>query len=439
MVHRTLRCEAACRDPVPPPPEPVIGSGGKPPDLVTASGVGEPGARPPPAGASVTCSAVLPPDDDRPTGPLPPEDRLWRHPSEVARAAALAATPAGPADTRRRRALVTVGLLSGLAGATAAVVSLAALGAFTGGAVAERDLTGTTGPPTTAIRTATAVATSVAPAVVEVTATVGDRTRRGSGVVARSDGLVLTTQQLVTGATAVTVTWPSGRIQEAALEGVDAATGLAAVTVAGTGYPAAALDMTPPQPGDQAIAVSARTEGQDPTVVEATVDATSSHVATGDAVLVGMIQTDHPLPEGVDGGALVDGDGNLRGICVALGEDAEAGWAVPAEVALRVADDLRRLGRVDRGWLGIAGAPADVDGAVPAGFAVDWVEPGSPAEAAGLFPGDIVLAVDDHRVRSLEDVKASLGLTRPGPSVVREVTRSDDTHLVEAILTAPPA
>ncbi|HEV7720513.1 MAG TPA: trypsin-like peptidase domain-containing protein [Iamia sp.] len=377
-------------------------------------------------------------------GPLPPEDRLWRHPSEVARAAAAeAASSVEPdlapgADSRRRRVLVTVGLLSGLAGAAATVVSLAALGAFTA-PVAERDVAGTTAPPTTAAISATAIATSVAPAVVEVTATVGLQTRRGSGVVARSDGLILTSEQLVTGASTVVVTWPSGRQVEAVLEGVDDLTGLAAITVAGTGYPAATLDMTPPRPGDQAIAVSARYGGDAPTVVDATVNVTSTHVEAGDAVLVGLIETDHAVPEDADGGALVDDDGNLRGICVALTQRTDAGWAVPAEVALRVADDLRRLGRVDRGWLGIGGEPAATAGAVPAGFAVDLVMPGSAAELVGLAPGDVVLSVDDQRVRSLYDVKAALTLTRPGQSVVLEVNRGDQTTVVEAVLTATPA
>ncbi len=395
-----------------------------------------PGPRPRRAGASVTCSAVLPPDDDRSSGPLPPEDRLWRHPSELAWESTPSPTPL-EADGRRRRGLVTVGLLSGLAGAAATVVSLAALGAFAGSPASELDATGTSAPPTTVL-SATAIATTVAPAVVEVTAVVGLQTRRGSGVVARSDGLVLTSEQLVTGATSVSVTWPSGRQEVATVEGVDDATGLAAVTVAGTGYPTATLDMTPPRPGDQAIAVSARTDGGAPTVVDATVNATGTHVDAGDGVLVGLIETDAPVPEGADGGALVDGEGNLRGICVALTARTDAGWAVPAEVALRVADDLRRLGRVDRGWLGVYGEPAATKGAVPAGVELEQVESGSPAEAAGLVPGDVLLSVDDHRVRSFFDVKAALTLTRPGQSVVLEVTRAETTALVEATLIATP-
>jgi S1-C subfamily serine protease len=173
------------------------------------------------------------------------------------------------------------------------------------------------------------------------------------------------------------------------------------------------------------------------------VSATGAHVSDGDTMLVGLIETDHPVPAGADGGALVDREGHLRGICVALGDPTDTdpvdtGWAVPAEVALRVADDLRRLGRVDRGWLGIAGAPVAVDGAVPAGFAVGEVMAGSPAEQAGLAAGDVVLAVDDQRVRSLADVQAALTLTRPGQSVALEVNRADRTLEVDATLVPTP-
>lgn len=376
-------------------------------------------------------------DDGAGPGPLPPEDRLWRHPSELARSAG----PGGPGESgRRSRPLATAGVLSGLAGAAVTVVSLAALATFTApSALVERGANGSSGPPTTAIGSAPAIATSVAPAVVEVTATLGDEVRHGSGVVARSDGLVLTSAQLVAVATAVVVTWPSGRREEATIEGRDPMTGLAAITVAGTGYPTATLDMTPPRPGDETIAVSARSGGSAPLVVEATVSATGTHVADGDAMVVGLIETDQPVPAGADGGALVDREGHLRGICIALADGVDTGWAVPAEVALRVADDLRRLGRVDRGWLGIAGAAVAGDDAAPAGFGVDEVMAGSPAEQAGLEAGDVVLAVDDQRVRSLADVQAALTLTRPGQTVALDVDRADHTLEVEATLVPAPS
>ncbi len=375
-------------------------------------------------------------DDDEARPPLPPEDRLWRHPSELARPAAVG---------RGRRNLAAVGVVSGLAGAAAAVLALAALGAFTTAAPGEPDLAAvpssppSSAPPTTAA-TARAVASSVAPAVVGVTAEAGDVVRQGSGVVARSDGLVLTSAQLVAGATggAVTVVWPSGRAQEAVVEGIDPLTGLAALTVAGRGFPTATLDMSPPHRGEQAITVSARTEGV-ATVVDGRVSATSTHVANEGAVLVGLIETDTPIPADADGGALVDADGNLRGVCLALADGSGGGWAVPAEVALRVADDLRRLGRVDRGWLGVSGGPAAVDGAVPAGFSVDAVALGSPAEAVGLQVGDVLLAVDDHRVRSLDDIKAALTLTRPGQTVAVELNRADQTLELPVTLAATPA
>lgn len=371
-------------------------------------------------------------DDERAVPPLPPEDRLWRHPSELAGAAApppppVPAAPAAPAapatEGRRRRSLVGVGVLSGLAGAAATVVTLAALGAFAP-VTTERAAAPTTTPPTTT-PTSVAVATAVAPAVVEVTAALASGTRRGSGVVARSDGLVLTSARLLEGATSVRVRWPSGREATAEVEGADTVTGLAALSVAGSGYPTATLDMTPPEVGEEALAVSATADRASPSVVEGTISATSTHVDLDEVQLVGLIETDRPVPDAADGGALVDTDGNLRGVLLALADDA--GWAVPAEVALRVADDLRRLGRVDRGFLGVEGSESPVAGAVPAGFTIDQVIAGSPAAAAGLAAGDVIIAVDDQRVRSIADVQAALTLTRPGQQVVVETARADAT------------
>ncbi len=375
-------------------------------------------------------------DDDGTVPPLPPEDRLWRHPSELAAAASAGATvPAGsPASAgppvgsspapggRRRRAVAGVALLSGLAGAAATVVVLAAVGAL---APAGSDTAAppTSAPPTTAVRSAAAIAIAVAAAVVEVVASLEAGSRRGSGVVARSDGLVLTSAKLVAGADVVQVRWPSGREATATIEGSDPVTGLAALTVAGSGYATATLDMTTPEVGEQTLAVSARADGASPRVLETTVSSTGTHVDDDDVHLVGLIETDEPMPEDADGGALIDADGDLRGVCLSLAGDV--GWAVPAEVALRVADDLRRLGHVDRGWLGIRGSASPVAGAVPAGFTIETVDPGSPAAEAGLAAGDVVIAVDDQRVRSLADVKAALTLTRPGQQVVVETARAD--------------
>lgn len=378
--------------------------------------------------------------DDRsgPGAPLPPDDRLWRHPSELVPPAPLAPAATGPVPGGRRRVLVAVAVLSGLTGAAATVATLVAMGTFSPRVVerVERrpvaDIT-----PTTAVRTARAVATSVAPAVVEVVATVGGQHRRGSGVVVRQDGLILTSAHLVEGATAVVVTWPSGRSGTASVSGHDDLTGLAALDVDGSGLPTAAFDITTPRTGEPAITVAAWSAGGGPTLTQGFISAVGAHADPAGGRLLGLIEVDDPVPSWADGGALVDDQGQVRGVCLWVADGGATGFAVPAEVALRVASDLDRFGRVDRGWLGITGSATGPTGAAPGGVRVDEVADGSPAERAGLAPGDVITAVDGAPVRALADVQAALALTRPGQQV--ELERARDSRVAPVTVTLAPA
>jgi S1-C subfamily serine protease len=316
------------------------------------------------------------------------------------------------------------------------MVTLAAMGTLSPGAAERLDARPVArATPTTAVRTARAVASSVAPAVVEVAVTVGQDRRRGSGVVVRADGLILTSARLVEGAATAVVTWPSGRTGTATVEGHDDLTGLAVVDVDADGLPTASLDTTPPRAGERTITVAAWVGSDGPTLTQGSISATGSHADPAGGRLVGLIETDRPVPGWADGSALIDGDGLLRGVCLAV--DAGTGFAVPTDVALRVAEDLDLLGRVDRGWLGVRGTSAP-DGDAPAGVLIDEVTPWSPAATAGLQPGDVVIAVDQSRVRSLADVQAALTMTRPGQVVRVEWDRAGVTTTAEVALAPAP-
>jgi len=384
-----------------------------------------------------------PDDEPRPGAPLPPEDRLWRHPSELARGASVVAVPGiDGRPRRRRRALMAVAVLSGITGAAATVVALAAVGSLSTRTVnrVEREAVTSVVPVSiTTVSTARALTSSVAPAVVEVTVTAGSgEQRRGSGVVLTADGLILTSAHLVAGASSVVVTWPSGRAAAARVEGHDDLSGLAAITVDRSGLSTATVDLAPPEPGEVAVTVAASSGTAGPTLTQVVVSATRTHADADGGRLLGLIETDRPVPDGADGGALVDEDGNLRGVSLWVPDDVTTGWAVPAEVAQRVADDLSRLGRVDRGWLGVRGTASNPEGDVPAGLAVEDVAAGSPAHGVGLEPDDVVLAVDGQRVRSLADVQAALTMTRPGQLVTVERARDGTTSTLEVTLADAP-
>ncbi len=94
--------------------------------------------------------------------------------------------------------------------------------------------------------------------------------------------------------------------------------------------------------------------------------------------------------------------------------------------------------RSTRGWLGVRGTGTDADGAVPAGVTLTEVAAGSPAEDAGLDVDDVVIAVDEHRVRSMADVQAALLLARPGQRVRVEHSREGSTATSSVVLADEP-
>jgi S1-C subfamily serine protease len=355
-------------------------------------------------------------------------------------AAPPAAEPRSPA--RRRRVLVAVSILSGVTGAAVTVVALAALGTFSPRVVEKVERARSTTPAATSTTVATALvaASGVAPAVVEVATGSGSDRREGSGVVVRTDGVILTSSRLVEGRDDVLVTWPSGRSLDAEVAGHDESTGLAVLRVEGTGFRAVEPAASGSVPGEAAITVAAGTDGKGPSLAQGVVSATDAHADTDEGWLLGLIETDRPVPEWGDGAALVDAHGAVQGVCLRVPEDDLTGWAVPIEVALQVADDIAATGEVSRGWLGVRGTATDADSedGVPAGVTLTEVASGSPADEAGLDVDDVVIAVDEHRVRSMADVQAALLLARPGQEVRVEQSRDGAITTVSVVLADAP-
>jgi S1-C subfamily serine protease len=342
--------------------------------------------------------------------------------------------------THRRRLLVAVAAVSSVTAAAATVVSLAALG-YLSPRVVERDSSPTSASPvlaSTTVKSARSAASKVSPAVVEIVAVYGDTRRRGSGVVLRGDGLIATSARLVEGATTVMVNWPTGRSADAEVRGTDPLSGLAALVVPGPEVTAEDVTRSTAEPGGVVITVGASSEDQGPSLVQGHVSATGAHADPDGGRLLGLIETDQPVPDWADGAALVDGDGALIGLSLSVPQKQATGWAVPIATVNQVADDLHRLGRVDRGWLGIRGTAADAEGRRPAGVMIDDMEAGSPAWDAGLRNDDLIVAVGGTAVRSLADVQAALTLTRPGEEIVIERVRDDTSDKTTVTLGSSP-
>lgn len=377
---------------------------------------------------------------------LPPDDRLWRHPSELG-PRTLAATPG-----LRREAFP----LLAVAALTSAVSVLLTLGvAVAIGPLRKQTIpiehvvepvTMTTSSPGTA--DAAGIAERVRPAVTRVEADDGDGRRLGSGVLVRSDGMMLTTHQLVRGAQVVDVLLHDGRELPGTVLGSDPETDLAVVDVAGEGFPIATLGSA----SHLRIGLPAITIGSPagaaggPVLSVGVVSALGQQLENEGVRLLDLIQTDAPLLAGCSGGAVVDQTGALIGIATGARTGADAGmtgYAVPIDIARLVADQLVTTGKVMRAWLGIEGEDVDPRRArelgLEGGAVVKRVKEASPAAEAGMGPGDIITAVDGKTVASMAALVLTLRSYKPGDIIALSFMRMGEKRLVTVALTARPA
>lgn len=373
--------------------------------------------------------------DDEPVAPLlPPDDRLWRHPSEVS------AHPLSAATSRRRDGRVLpIAALSGVIGALLAGGVVAAVGGMrartdTLHTVVQREAS-PLAMPVAAGAGIVEVAEKTRPAIVEVHVDGNDDEADGSGVVFRSDGHILTSAHVIDEARTVHVVLPEGQGLEAVVVGRDPETDLAVLKVDRTGMATAAFgSVAGLKVGHVAIVVGA-------SLALGVVSALGREVTVSKGTrLLDMIQTDTPVSEASSGGALVDAGGAVIGITTSVDG---TGYATPVDVARDVADQLIATGKVAHAWLGVEGSDlGDAEArrlGVDGGAVVRRVRDGSPAAAVGLAPRDVIVAVDGVTVQSMSALKVTLRERRPGQAVDLRFLRDGKEQRVVTTLASPPA
>jgi S1-C subfamily serine protease len=385
-------------------------------------------------------------DDESSAGWISPDDRLWRHPSEVA----LAPRAVHRAEPR----LWTVAVLAGVIASMLTSATIVAAGGFRRTVVKSASFTA----PTLKIAdTGTASATHVEqiadqlrPAIVQLDVETDSGKASGSGVIFRTDGHILTNQHVVEGAHSITAILADGREATAKLVGADEDTDIAVVKIESVYTPAATLGTAAAlRAGQTAIAIGEPLGlAGGPTVTVGVVSALGRQVSSKDGLLLDMIQTDAPISPGSSGGALVDGAGAVIGITTAIAvTDVGAeglGFATPIDVARDVADQLIATGHAVHVWLGIEGEDlsrpmADSMG-VAGGAVVKKVWSGSPAASAGLTPADIITNVDGHAVAGMAGLVVALRTRKPGQIVKLTVHRDGGkTRNISATLTEKPS
>ena len=259
------------------------------------------------------------------------------------------------------------------------------------------------------------------------------RQSAGSGVIVDADrGYVLSNHHVVAGADSVTVTLKDNRRFEAEVLGSDSGTDIALLRIGAEGLAALPMgDSDALEVGDFVIAIG-NPFGLGQTVTSGIVSALGRAGINVEGY-EDFIQTDASINPGNSGGALVNLRGELVGINTAIigpsGGNVGIGFAVPVNIATAVMDQLAEHGGMQRGRIGVAIQDLTPDLAealhvdIERGALVSRVESDSPAEAAGLQAGDVIVAVGGSPVESSRDLRNSIGLVRAGEEIEIEVRR----------------
>jgi putative serine protease PepD len=386
-------------------------------------------------------------EDDRPLFAwLPPEDRLWRHPSEVDDAAPRAVAgppPVGPSARpnlfRPAVRVWSIALFAGLAGA------LMASGFFMATGFNERHTTvvePVVTPSTLAVYAAgnspasagvgdwPVIAGTMTASLVGVRVTSESNLQVGSGVLygaSDTESYIITAQDLVAGSRTVTVTFSDGSTQSARVVGGDTVTGIAVLATAGSRHSFPTFgSVSNVQVAEEVLALGTRVANPKPVVTD-TVSGLDQSVTTGsddNPTMAGMLAlSGAAVPATSNGGALIDPDGAVVGIDtdVTSSDPSAQGvaYAVPIDVAEHVAQQLLKGNRPTHPWLGVEDA-TDLTSTsaqqlgVPGGAQVGAVDPGSPAALVGLRANDVVTGFDGHAVDSSGALVALLAQCQPG-------------------------
>ena len=313
---------------------------------------------------------------------------------------------------------------------------------------------------------ATAASATAAPAVVTIRVAGLSSGGNGSGVVLSSDGYILTNAHVVSinGSTEnvrLSVKTNDGGVFPAVLVGADPTNDLAVVKIEPTKplTPIVFGDSSLTNVGDQVVAIGAPlgleatvTRGiisaLNRTIQVASSDQSSLEFWSGNAgrpINLNVLQTDAAINPGNSGGALVNDRGELIGINVAIATASSfaqsgsigVGFAIPANVAKRIANEIITTGDVSHGLLGalVSDAMSSDDGAgFSIGVTVVEITPGGAAEEAGILPGDVITRINGKVLNTASELTASVRQEPAGSTVRIEALRNNVRMTFDVVL-----
>src|SRR5687767_10991557 len=261
----------------------------------------------------------------------------------------------------------------------------------------------------------------------------------GSGFVWSSDGIVVTNNHVVEGASRIIVNFNNGTQLPAKLLGVDPDSDLAVLRVEGKSFTAAPVGTSSDLMIGETVVAVGNPFGLSGTVTTGVVSALGRSVPSQEQgrTFTDFIQTDASINPGNSGGPLLNIEGKVVGINVAIYANAQGiGFAIPVDRAKKVIEDLLRYGAVHSAWIGAVTAtltPEEArrqDLAIPRGAIVVRVFDGSPAAAAGLRVGDVITTVDGRAVDSRESFSTATATATTGTPLMLSVLREGRSQSV---------
>ncbi|MCO6006683.1 trypsin-like peptidase domain-containing protein [Actinoallomurus purpureus] len=432
---------------VPQGPQAYDGRDGQPYGARQEAAYGGPGEQPPHGGAPGTYAAR---GEAPPYGPQPDP---YAYPAQ--------ADPRPPGWWTARRKAAAGGV----------ALALVLTGGIAGGAVAALVDNGrTVFASPTAVQQASnksatgiaAIAQAVQPSVVSITVTTQTGQGEGSGVILRSDGVILTNNHVVADAGQggqMSVNFSDGKKASATVLGTDPATDLAVIKASGVSglKPATLGNSDQLQVGDPVVAIGSPL-GLEGSVTSGIVSALHRTLNEGDnqqqqpgfpgqqgqssgssATIGDAIQTDAAINPGNSGGPLVNASGQVIGINTAIATSGNGngnigvGFAIPIDTARQVSDQLIKSGKATHAYLGVS--LSDAAGAQQ-GALIAGVQKGTPAASAGLQEGDIVTQVDGKAVEDAQTLSAAIRGHQPGDKISLTYVRGGSKHTASVTLAS---
>ncbi len=265
----------------------------------------------------------------------------------------------------------------------------------------------------------------------------------GSGFVLSSDGLVLTNSHVVHGAKEIEVGLPDGRKFHAQVIGDDPHTDLAVIRISGGHLQMATLGNSAHLKVGQVVMAVGNPYGFQYTVTAGVISALGRSMRTNSGRLIdNIIQTDAALNPGNSGGPLVNSQGDVVGVNTAVILPAQGiCFAIPIDTAKFVAARLIRDGKINRAFIGLIGQNVEIPRKVvrfhglsqEAGVLVIGLEPKSPALAAGLQEGDILIEFNESKILNIDNLHQILTDERANVESLVKVLRRWQPHVLKVV------